>query len=124
MKLALIFLVSFVGLSWAERYIWPSPLAPRAHLMPLFYADGHPAEVIHSNLLKTILKLTLKLKQSPSAIKQDSAAAAPPSEEKFLFGLLPPLPTLLPTASPIYLFTTTAVHETSFPIKRKALIPN
>lgn len=44
MKFALIFLVSFVGLSAAERYIWPSPIAPRAHLMPLFYADGHPAD--------------------------------------------------------------------------------
>lgn len=45
MKLALFFLSCFVGFSYQERYIWPMPYAPRAHLMPLFYADGQPAEV-------------------------------------------------------------------------------
>ncbi len=46
---AVLFLALFVSHSNQERFIWPSPIAPRAHLMPLFYADGQPAgEVISS----------------------------------------------------------------------------
>ena len=43
MKITLIFLACFVSLSYQQRYVWPMPYAPRAHLMPLFYSDGQPA---------------------------------------------------------------------------------
>lgn len=43
MKVTLLLLACLVGVSYAQRYIWPMPYAPRAHLLPLFYADGKPA---------------------------------------------------------------------------------
>ncbi|KAK4026942.1 hypothetical protein OUZ56_015963 [Daphnia magna] len=69
MKLALIFLTCFVSLSYQQRYVWPMPYAPRAHLMPLFYADGQPAADVE--ILPEIKEIDNQAKIEPE-IQQDN----------------------------------------------------
>ncbi|XP_046450837.1 uncharacterized protein LOC124198836 [Daphnia pulex] len=108
MKLALIFLTCFVGLSYQQRYVWPMPYAPRAHLMPLFYSDGQPAADIEA--LPEIKDIDNQPKIEPS-IEHDQ-------EEKILFSLPSALTNFRPfTTTTTIIATSTVVVSTPTTVK-------
>ncbi|XP_057378716.1 uncharacterized protein LOC130700751 [Daphnia carinata] len=109
MKLTLIFLTCFVGLSYQQRYVWPMPYAPRAHLMPLFYADGQPAADVE--ILPEVKEIDNQAKNEPE-IQQD--------HEKVFLPLASPVLNFKPFTTTTT-FTSTSVSVVSTPTTVKCI---